>query len=100
MPLMPAGRWISEFEASLVYKVSFRTARAIQRNPVSKNKTTKKTKKQSKKNLQKSQALWLTPVTARQGRQEGKGAGRPQLHSKFEASLSYMGPYLRKQINK
>jgi hypothetical protein len=28
------GRWISEFEASLVYKVSFRTARATQRNPV------------------------------------------------------------------
>jgi hypothetical protein len=29
------GRWISEFEASLVYKVSSRTARAIQRNPIS-----------------------------------------------------------------
>jgi hypothetical protein len=35
------GRRISEFEASLVYKVSSRTARAIQRNPVSKNKHTK-----------------------------------------------------------
>ena len=44
------GRWISEFEASLVYKVSSRTARAIQRNPVSKtNKQTKKTKKIKKK---------------------------------------------------
>jgi hypothetical protein len=32
------GRRISEFEASLVYKVS---SRAIQRNPVSKNKTKK-----------------------------------------------------------
>jgi hypothetical protein len=32
------GRQISEFEASLVYKVSSRTARATQRNPVSKNK--------------------------------------------------------------
>jgi hypothetical protein len=31
------GRQISEFETSLVYKVSSRTARAIQRNPVSKN---------------------------------------------------------------
>jgi hypothetical protein len=31
------GRRISEFEASLVYKVSSRTARATQRNPVSKN---------------------------------------------------------------
>jgi hypothetical protein len=32
------GRLISEFEASLVYKVSSRTARATQRNPVSKKK--------------------------------------------------------------
>jgi hypothetical protein len=31
------GRQISEFEASLVYRVSSRTARAKQRNPVSKN---------------------------------------------------------------
>jgi hypothetical protein len=31
------GRQISEFEASLVYKVSSRTARATQRNPVLKN---------------------------------------------------------------
>jgi hypothetical protein len=30
------------FEASLVYKVSFRTARAIQRNPVSKKKQNRK----------------------------------------------------------
>jgi hypothetical protein len=34
----PRGRQISEFEASLVYKMSSRTARTIQRNPVSKNK--------------------------------------------------------------
>jgi hypothetical protein len=31
------GRQISEFEASLVYKVSSKAARAIQRNPVLKN---------------------------------------------------------------
>jgi Sec-independent protein translocase protein TatA len=41
-PLIPAlGRqrqaWISEFKASLIYRVSSRTARATQRNPVSKN---------------------------------------------------------------
>jgi hypothetical protein len=30
------GRWISEFEASLVYRVSSRTARATQRNPIDK----------------------------------------------------------------
>jgi hypothetical protein len=40
------GRQISEFEASLVYKVSSRTARAIQRNPDS--KTNQKTKNQNK----------------------------------------------------
>jgi hypothetical protein len=39
------GRQISEFEASLVYGVSSRTARAIQRNPVSKNQTKNKKKK-------------------------------------------------------
>jgi hypothetical protein len=43
------GRRISEFEASLVYKVSSRTARAIQRNPVSKNKTKKQEKTKTKK---------------------------------------------------
>jgi hypothetical protein len=36
------GRQISELEASLVYRVSSRTARATQRNPVSKNKQTNK----------------------------------------------------------
>jgi hypothetical protein len=39
------GRQISEFEASLVYRVSSRTARAAQRNPVSKRKKKKKKKK-------------------------------------------------------
>jgi hypothetical protein len=43
------GRQISEFEASLVYKVSSRTAiRAIQRNPVLKNQK-KKPKNQNQK---------------------------------------------------
>jgi hypothetical protein len=57
------GRWISEFEGSLVYRVSSRTARATQRNPVSKktpknqpnkkqtNKTTTKTKSQNQENV-------------------------------------------------
>jgi hypothetical protein len=42
------GRQISEFEASLVYRMSSRTAKAIQRNSVlknKKNKTTTTTKK-------------------------------------------------------
>jgi hypothetical protein len=48
------GRWISEFEASLVYRVSFRTARATQRNPVSKNqiKPNKTNKQKNPKNKQ------------------------------------------------
>jgi hypothetical protein len=49
------GRWISEFETSLVYRVSSRTARAIQRNPVSikqkqkQNKPKNKNKKKERK---------------------------------------------------
>jgi hypothetical protein len=39
------GGQISEFEASLVYKVSFRTARATQRNLVLKKTKPKKKRK-------------------------------------------------------
>jgi hypothetical protein len=53
------GRQICEFKASLVYKVSSRTARAIQRNPVSKtnkqtNKKKKKKRKEKKYNLEQN----------------------------------------------
>jgi hypothetical protein len=54
------GRWISEFKASLVYKVSSRTARATQRNPV----LGKKKKKERKKEME-------NPV----------GSGSPMLRS-------------------
>jgi hypothetical protein len=47
------GRRISEFEASLVYRVSSRTARDTQRNPVSKNQNQTKPN-QNKKN----QTVW------------------------------------------
>ena len=54
-PLIPAlGRQRqadSEFEASLVYRVSSRTARIIQRNPVLKNKNKNETK-QNKRTLE------------------------------------------------
>jgi hypothetical protein len=43
------GRQIAEFEDSLVYRVSSRTARATQRNPVSKKKKKKKKKNQTKR---------------------------------------------------
>jgi hypothetical protein len=42
------GRWISEFEASLVYRVRSRTARATQRNLVSKKPTKQNKTKQTK----------------------------------------------------
>jgi hypothetical protein len=48
------GRQISEFEASLVYRVRSSSARATQRNPVSK----KKNKKQKTKNKKQKQHLF------------------------------------------
>jgi hypothetical protein len=59
------GRWISEFKASLVYRVSSKTARATQRNPVSKTKTkttkakAKQTKNPKQTNKQKNPCKWL-----------------------------------------
>jgi hypothetical protein len=43
------GRRISEFKASLANKVSSRTAKVIQRNPVSKKQKQKQTKTKFKK---------------------------------------------------
>ena len=42
------SRWISEFEASLVYRASSKTPRAIQRNPVLKNQKRKKKRKKER----------------------------------------------------
>jgi hypothetical protein len=47
------GRRISEFKASLVYKVSSRTAKALQRNPVSKNQKKKRKEKKRKEKKRK-----------------------------------------------
>jgi hypothetical protein len=56
-------RQISEFEDSLAYRVSSRTARAIQRNPVSEKKKFKRRKphkhKNNIKNNRKKQSLYL-----------------------------------------
>jgi hypothetical protein len=54
------GRWISEFEASLVYRVSSRTARATQRNPVSKNQKKKKERKKQNKTKKGRLLCWQT----------------------------------------
>jgi hypothetical protein len=45
---------ISEFKASLDYRVSSRTARAIQRNPVSKNKKNPKQQQHKQTNKNKT----------------------------------------------
>jgi hypothetical protein len=47
------GRWISEYEASLVYRVSSMTARATQRNPVSREKKKKRKEKKRKEKKRK-----------------------------------------------
>jgi hypothetical protein len=49
------GRRISEFDASLVYRVSSRAVRTTQRNPISKNKN--KSKKQKTKTKTKLGAI-------------------------------------------
>ena len=83
------GRWISEFEASLVYKVSSRTARATQRNPVSKkqNKTKQKTKKKKriKLGLKKSKrklGVVARTFNLRTGRQKQDSAVQGQPDQK------------------
>jgi hypothetical protein len=56
-------RWISEFKASLVYRVNSRTARATQRKPVSetnKKQNKNKKKKERKKKSQKKQSKTKT----------------------------------------
>jgi hypothetical protein len=64
------NRRISEFEASLVYRVSSRTARATQRNPVSNNQKKKKKKRKEKEKKEDISLLsylvvlawWLTAL--------------------------------------
>jgi hypothetical protein len=47
------GRRISEFKASLVYRVNSRTVRATQRNPVLKNQRKEKKRKEKKRKEKK-----------------------------------------------
>ena len=55
-PLGGRGRQNTVFVASLVYKVSFRTARAIQRNPRKQNKN-----KQRNKDQYLNRLPWVAP---------------------------------------
>jgi hypothetical protein len=52
------GRQISEFEASLVYRVSSRTARATQRNPILRKRKKKKKKKKNGTAHERSEGYW------------------------------------------
>ena len=57
------GRQISEFEASLTYRVSSRIARATQRNPVSNKQTNKKTKtKEIKPKPNQTKPITITKI--------------------------------------
>ena len=47
------GKWISKFEASLVYKSEFQNSQGYTENPVSKNKKKKKKKKVREKKKKK-----------------------------------------------
>jgi hypothetical protein len=73
-----AGRWISEFEASPVYRVSSRTARATQRNPVLKNQKKNKRKKKKKREISSTtQQMKETVICLSEyGRPEGKMQAR------------------------
>ena len=68
------GRQISEFEASLVYRVSSRTARVTQRDPVSKKpKNPKNKNKNKKKQTNKKKRLRQRSVNMLGGRALGAG---------------------------
>lgn len=79
------GRWISEFEASLVYKESSGTARATQRNPVLNKKKEKKRKEGKEKERKRKKGR------KDEGPEEGRGGGgRVQILEKFRN-----GPFLK-----
>jgi hypothetical protein len=60
----------TDFQASMIHKVSSRTARATQRNPVLKNKTKQNKTKQNKKEKRKKEK----PQSTNQGQQQKRVA--------------------------
>jgi hypothetical protein len=82
------GRQISEFEASLVYRVSSRTARATQRNPVL---TSPPPKKKRKKKREKNPAVGAGETMARALRAFTNLTEDPGLvRSTYMAAHSYL----------
>ena len=82
------GRQISEFEASLVYRVSSRTARATQRNPVSKKK--KKIKRKKKEEEGKRRADLVSFDFNTQETEAGGSLRHQGQLSQYEAKQIYM----------
>jgi hypothetical protein len=72
------GRRVSEFQASLVYSVSSRTARATQRNPVSKKKQKKQKKNQKNKQTNKK----TKKLKAKQSKTKQNGSLEPEVCSR------------------
>jgi hypothetical protein len=60
-----AGRFLSSRPAWSTYKVSSRTARAIKRNPVSKNQKKKKKEKKRKTEKKRKRILNLQGISSR-----------------------------------
>jgi hypothetical protein len=83
------GRQISEFEASLVYKVSSRTARAIQRNPVSKKKPQKRKREEKRREEKRREEKRREEKRREEKRREEKKKSEYPSHSKrFRDHLS------------
>jgi hypothetical protein len=66
------GRQISEFKASLVYKVSARTARATQRNPVFQKENKTKEQKTKMKRKEKKRKEKKRKEKERKGRHNNR----------------------------
>jgi hypothetical protein len=85
--ILPLGR-VSEFEASLVYRVSSRTARATQRNPVSRKKKKKEEGRRRRRRREKKEEVVVVAVVVEVVH------SLSHLCSELEASLGYRRPYL------
>ena len=83
------GRRISEFEASLVYRVSSRTARARERNPVSKKQKNKKKEKRKKKKRKRKEGRGRMGGEGREKGREGKKKKRINKGSFQQLDLAY-----------
>jgi hypothetical protein len=80
------GSWISEFKASLVYRVSSRTARATQRNPVSRKK-----KKKKKKNSSDNIVQFTVGGSTNEGATALTPVKKNKKHNPWNSSVHYEG---------